>query len=147
MLPPFPPCLCRTLALTLLLSAFAGCVSTPSAPPGPANVFVNEAGIVTYLGASCTIDQLPRRLARSDISADQEIRVHLNDPRSQAQLRSQIVVVLARNGYRRILFQSATRMMAETEEASRPGLSPQRHVESMVVTNELHFRAVSPNQK
>ena len=139
--------LCRALPLTLLLSALAGCVSTPSAPSGPANVFVSDAGIVTYLGASCAMDQLPRRLARSGIGANREIRIHLKDPRNQTQLCNQMVAVLTQNGYRYILFQSATRMLTETEEDSLPGLPPQRHVESLVVTNELHIRAESPNQK
>lgn len=111
----FPRPISRFHATSLaLLLAAAGCVSTPSSPIGKEYVHVNAAGVITYRDATCTLEQLPARLAHSGVSTDEEIRIYLPDVRD-AQLRGQLTAVLARKMYRRILFLSTPHASSEVE--------------------------------
>ena len=68
--------------------------------------------MVTYRDSQFRAEQLPGRLAKSGVSVDQEIRLHVEDTR-QTGLMAQLRDVLLRNGYKHILFVTETRAMSE----------------------------------
>lgn len=112
------PWLPHVLVVTLALAAATGCVSTPRIT-GPVNVFVTAKGVATFRGEQFGADLLPRRLSRSGVEPEQEIRVHLEDVHNNKRLMTQIHNDLRLKGFTHILILDEPR--ASSEVIGEPG--------------------------
>jgi hypothetical protein len=107
-LPLRPRALLRLAPLVLLLT---GCASVPRTTT-PLHISVSATGVVTYRNTQCQADQLPARLAKSGVSVDQDLRLHMEDTR-QTRLMAQLRDALLRSGYKHFLFQTERRALSE----------------------------------
>lgn len=107
--------LARTARFTAIaaLAGLLGCATTPPPKPAqPSNITLNGLGIVRFMGEPIAVDQLPRRLRKAGYTPQQEIRVHLTDATQNTQALGQIISVLHKNGFTRVLFMEAPRAVS-----------------------------------